>query len=170
MGIGAWFNCRFRLLPRLSLSHTVSGRHFPRPRPSRRRLPAGPSPSRRRPSAASGAPSNPGPARPFKLPTARVSAAAVPSESSMPGVHPAPPGPAAAAGQGLAPCIMIPGLGRVTATQQSKSSVIPMRCESHRSFGNVKAFNFKKLKLSLTPSPQWPQAALRLGGDGRQVP
>ena len=46
-----------------------------------------------------------------------------------------------------------------------------MRCESHfnRSFGNVKAFNLKKLKLSLSPSPQWPQAALRLGGDGRQV-
>ena len=40
-----------------------------------------------------------------------------------------------------------------------------MRCESHfkSSFGNVKAFNLKKLKLSLTPSPQWPQAALRLG-------
>ena len=40
----------------------------------------------------------------------------------------------------------------------------------NRSFGNVKAFNFKKLKLSLSPSPQWPQAALRLGGDGMQVP
>ena len=38
------------------------------------------------------------------------------------------------------------------------------------SFGNVKAFNLKKLKLTLIPSPQWPQAALRLGGDGRQVP
>ena len=37
-------------------------------------------------------------------------------------------------------------------------------------FWNVKAFNLKKLKLSLSPSPQWPQAALRLGGDGRQVP
>ena len=38
-----------------------------------------------------------------------------------------------------------------------------MRCESHfnPSFGNVKAFNLKKLKLSLSPSPQWPQAALR---------
>ena len=36
-----------------------------------------------------------------------------------------------------------------------------MRCESHfkSSFGNVKAFNLKKLKLSLSPSPQWPQAA-----------
>ena len=47
----------------------------------------------------------------------------------------------------------------------------PMRFESHfkSSFGNVKAFNLKKLKLSLSPSPQWPQAALRLGGDGRQV-
>ena len=39
------------------------------------------------------------------------------------------------------------------------------------SFGSVKAaFNLKKLKLSLSPSPQWPQAALWLGGDGRQVP
>ena len=40
-----------------------------------------------------------------------------------------------------------------------------MRCESHfnPSFGNVKAFNLKKLKLSLSPSPQWPQAALRRG-------
>ena len=47
-----------------------------------------------------------------------------------------------------------------------------MRFESHfkSSFGNVKAFNLKKLKLSLSPSQQWPQAALRLGGDGRQVP
>ena len=38
-----------------------------------------------------------------------------------------------------------------------------MQCESHfkSSFGNVNAFNFKKLKLSLSPSPpQWPQAAL----------
>ena len=35
--------------------------------------------------------------------------------------------------------------------------------------GNVKALNLEKLKLSLSPSPQWPQAALRLGGDGRQV-
>ena len=44
-----------------------------------------------------------------------------------------------------------------------------MQCESHfnPSFGNV--FNLKKIKLSLSPSPQWPQAALRLGGDGRQV-
>ena len=47
---------------------------------------------------------------------------------------------------------------------------ITMRFESHfkSSFGNVKAFNLKKLKLSLSgslsPSPQWPQAALRLGG------
>ena len=47
-----------------------------------------------------------------------------------------------------------------------------MRCESHfnPSFGNVKAFNLKKLKLSLSLSQQWPQAALRLEGDGRQVP
>ena len=47
-----------------------------------------------------------------------------------------------------------------------------MRFESHfkSSFGNSKAFNLKKLKLSLSPSPQWPQAALLLGGDGRQVP
>ena len=36
-----------------------------------------------------------------------------------------------------------------------------MRFESHFKsyFGNVKAFNFKILKLSLSPSPQWPQAA-----------
>ena len=40
----------------------------------------------------------------------------------------------------------------------------------NRSFGNVKAFNLKKLKLTLSLSPQWQQAALRLGGDGRQVP
>ena len=47
-----------------------------------------------------------------------------------------------------------------------------IRFESHfkSSFGNVKAFNLKKLKLSLSPSPQWPQAALLLGGDGRHVP
>ena len=30
--------------------------------------------------------------------------------------------------------------------------------------------NLKKLKSSLSPSQQWPQAALRLRGDGRQVP
>ena len=36
------------------------------------------------------------------------------------------------------------------------------------SFGNVKSFNLKK-KLSLGPSPQWPQTALRLGGDGRRL-
>ena len=42
---------------------------------------------------------------------------------------------------------------------------LSMRCESHfnPSFGNVKAFNLKKLKLTLSPSPQWPQATLRLG-------
>ena len=45
-----------------------------------------------------------------------------------------------------------------------------MRFESHFKsyFGNVKAFNLKKFKLSLSPSPQWPEAALRLGGDGRR--
>ena len=48
----------------------------------------------------------------------------------------------------------------------------PMRrCESHfnPSFGNVleKHLIYKKLKLTLSPSPQGPQAALRLGGDGR---
>ena len=46
------------------------------------------------------------------------------------------------------------------------------RFESHfkSSFGDVNTFNSKKLKLSLSPSPQWPQAALRLGpgGDGRR--
>ena len=48
-----------------------------------------------------------------------------------------------------------------------------MRCEMksfQELFWKCNAFNFKKLKLSLSPSPQWPQAALRLGGDGRQVP
>ena len=47
-----------------------------------------------------------------------------------------------------------------------------MQFESHFKsyFGNVKAFNLKKLKLLLSPSQQWPQAALRLGGDGGQVP
>ena len=47
-----------------------------------------------------------------------------------------------------------------------------MQLESHfkSSFGNVKAFNLKKLKLSLSPSPQWPQAALLLKDYGRQVP
>ena len=40
-----------------------------------------------------------------------------------------------------------------------------MRFKSHfkSSFGNVKAFNLKKLKLSLSPSPQWPQAACGWG-------
>ena len=33
------------------------------------------------------------------------------------------------------------------------------------SSGNLRAFNLKKLKLLLSPSLQWPQAALRLGGD-----
>ena len=56
----------------------------------------------------------------------------------------------------------------------SKSQIfqsLAMKFERHfkSSFGNVKAFNLKKLKLSLSPSPQWPQAALRLGGDGRRV-
>ena len=47
-----------------------------------------------------------------------------------------------------------------------------MLFESHltSSFGNVKAFNLKTLKLSLSPTPQWLQGALRLEGDGRQVP
>ena len=36
-------------------------------------------------------------------------------------------------------------------------------------FWKCKSINLKKLKLSQSPSPQWPQAALRLGGDGRQV-
>ena len=49
---------------------------------------------------------------------------------------------------------------------------LAMLFESHFKsyFGNVKAFNLKKLELSLSPSPQWPEAALLLGGDGRQVP
>ena len=40
-----------------------------------------------------------------------------------------------------------------------------MLFESHfkSSFGNVKAFNLKKLKLSLSPSPQWQQAACGWG-------
>ena len=40
-----------------------------------------------------------------------------------------------------------------------------MRFESHFKsyFGNVKAFNFKILKLSLSPSPQWPEAACGWG-------
>ena len=33
----------------------------------------------------------------------------------------------------------------------------------NRSFGNIKAFNLKKLKLSLSPSPPWPQAACGWG-------
>ena len=59
---------------------------------------------------------------------------------------------------------------RLSDRDQCRSSGNPMRFESHFKsyFGNVKAFNFKKLKLSLSPSPQWPQAALRLGGDGRR--
>ena len=40
-----------------------------------------------------------------------------------------------------------------------------MRFESDfkSSFGNVKAFNLKKLKLLLSSSQQWPEAALLLG-------
>ena len=62
------------------------------------------------------------------------------------------------------------GLGHDGAAAWTDSE--SMRCESHfyPSFGNVKAFNLKKLKSTLSPSPQWPQAALRLGGDGGQVP
>ena len=33
----------------------------------------------------------------------------------------------------------------------------------NRSFGNEKVFNLKKLKLSLSPSQQWPQAAYGWG-------
>ena len=62
----------------------------------------------------------------------------------------------------------------------------PMRFERHSTssfsaVGNVKAFNLKKIKLTLSPSPQWPQAAPAAaaaspepgppGGDGgSQVP
>ncbi len=48
----------------------------------------------------------------------------------------------------------------------------PMQFESHfkSSFGNVEAFNLKKLKLTLSPLQQWQQVALRMGGDNRQVP
>ena len=40
-----------------------------------------------------------------------------------------------------------------------------MLCQSHfkSTFGNVKAFNLKNLKLSLSPSPQWPEAACGWG-------
>ena len=48
----------------------------------------------------------------------------------------------------------------------------PMRFVSHfkSSFGNVKAFNLKNLKLSLSPSPQWPEAALRQSLGRRRIP
>ena len=77
---------------------------------------------------------------------------------------------------GKMPDVNIPSSSKSTLPVRMKSGiwiclVQPMRFESHfkSSFGNVKAFNLKKLKVSLSPSRQWPQAALRLGGDGRQV-
>ena len=59
-------------------------------------------------------------------------------------------------------------LESVTSPGPTGPNIWPMRFESHFKsyFGNVKAFNLKKLKLSLSPSPQWPEVALRLGGDG----
>ena len=44
-----------------------------------------------------------------------------------------------------------------------------MKFESHfkSSFGNVKAFNLKNIKINAEPVAAM---ALRLGGDGRQIP
>ena len=68
----------------------------------------------------------------------------------------------------------MPGPGDRDSEAVRGSGLCDSRSHFNPSFGNVKAFNLKKLKLSesLSPSPQWPQAAaLRLarGGDGRQV-
>ena len=40
----------------------------------------------------------------------------------------------------------------------------------NRSFGNVKAFNLKKIKIIPEPVVAIAAGGLRLGGDGRQVP
>ena len=47
-----------------------------------------------------------------------------------------------------------------------------MPFESHfkSSFGNVKAFNLKKIKIVAEPVAAMAAGCLRLGGDGRQVP
>ena len=43
------------------------------------------------------------------------------------------------------------------------TSLCDSKSHFNRSLGNVKAFTLKKLKLSLSPSPQWPQAACGWG-------
>ena len=56
------------------------------------------------------------------------------------------------------------------ARARGPATTLMMQFESHFKsyFGNVKAhLIFKKLKLSLSRSPQWPEAALLLGGDGK---
>ena len=74
---------------------------------------------------------------------------------------------------------ILPNITDVTTTANSADcswillsiSNITMLFESRfkSSFGNVNKCNLKKLQLSFSPSPLWPQAALWLGGDGRQV-
>ena len=53
-----------------------------------------------------------------------------------------------------------------------KLQIYAMRKSFQELYRKCKAFNLKKkLKLSLSPSPHWPQAAraLRLGGNGRRI-
>ena len=56
--------------------------------------------------------------------------------------------------------------GRTSAEAQS------MRFESHFKsyFGNVKAFNLKKIKIIAEPVAAMAGGGLRLGGDGRRIP
>ena len=48
----------------------------------------------------------------------------------------------------------------------------PIRFESHFKsyFGNVKAFNLKKIKIITEPVAAMAGGGLRLGGDGRRIP
>ena len=73
-------------------------------------------------------------------------------------------------GPGVTVTVYGPGPGpRRSLSHGHAGESLPVRpCDSkshfNRSFGNVKAFNLKKIKLSLSgPSPQWPQAACGWG-------
>ena len=63
---------------------------------------------------------------------------------------------------GTYPLRLIKGNGR--------SSLCDSKSHFNRSFGNVKAFNLKKIKIIAEPVAAMAAGGLRLGGDGRQVP
>ena len=66
--------------------------------------------------------------------------------------------------------IMISGPGGQSDSDVGRPGPTRFEVSFQSLFWKCKSISLKKLKLSLSPSPQWPQAALRVGGDGRQVP